>query len=47
MDYKGAVAETGIHPGETHHRQMSGRSDTAWVRRMPSEYHEEGYRTEG
>ena len=49
-DYKIAVAETGIHPGETHykrvHMPLLGRSDTAWVR-MLSESHEEGDRTEG
>ena len=50
MDYKVAVAETGIHPGEAHYRRvdtlLSGLSDTARVR-IPSEYHEEGDRTEG
>jgi hypothetical protein len=49
MDYKVAVAETGIRPGEAHYRRvdtlMAGGSDTAQVR-TSCEYHEEGDRTE-
>ena len=52
MNYKIVVAETGIHPGETHYRRVHtlllGRSDTAWVMMtIPCEYHEEGDRTVG
>ena len=50
MDYKVAVAETGIRPGEARYRQvgtlLSGLSDMARVK-IPYEYHEEGDRTEG
>ena len=50
MDYKLAVAETGIQSGEAHYRRvdmlLAARYDTARVR-IPLWNHEKGDRTEG